>query len=65
VLRRHGMRRLRTPTRPAGVVVRYQRERPGELIHIDVKKLGHIPDGGGHRIHGRATARRGLGIGYD
>jgi hypothetical protein len=49
------------------VVVRYQREHPGELVHIDVKKLGRIPDGGGHRAHGRAAATtpRGLGIGYD
>ena len=34
---------------------RYERARPGELIHIDVKKLGRIHDGAGHRI----TARRG------
>jgi transposase InsO family protein len=47
------------------VVVRYQRQRPGELIHLDVKKLGRIPDGGGHRIYGRAKGRRGRGIGYD
>jgi transposase InsO family protein len=47
------------------VVVRYQREHPGELVHIDVKKLGRIPDGGGHKIHGRAAASRGRGIGYD
>ena len=33
--------------------VRYERERPGELIHIDVKKLGRIPEGGGWRAHGR------------
>jgi transposase InsO family protein len=65
VLRRHGMSRLVSTDRASGVVVRYQRERPGELVHIDVKKLGRIPDGGGHRIHGRATARRGRGIGYD
>jgi len=32
--------------------VRYERERPGDLIHIDVKKLGRIPDGGGWRIDG-------------
>lgn len=31
---------------------RYERERPGELIHVDVKKLGRIPDGGGWRAHG-------------
>jgi transposase InsO family protein len=65
VLRRHGMSRLAHTDRASGVVVRYQRERPGELVHLDVKKLGRIPDGGGHRIHGRAVATRGGGIGYD
>ena len=54
VLRRHGMNRLGHTDRASGVVVRYQREHPGELVHIDVKKLGRIPDGGGHRAHGRA-----------
>ena len=34
---------------------RYERDRPGELVHIDVKKLGRIPDGGGWRAHGRAA----------
>ena len=34
--------------------VRYERDRPGELVHMDVKKLGRIPDGGGWRAHGRA-----------
>jgi transposase InsO family protein len=65
VLRRHGMSRLAHTDRPSGVVVRYQREHPGELVHLDVKKLGRIPDGGGHRIHGRAKGARGRGIGYD
>ncbi len=32
---------------------RYERERPGELIHIDVKKLGRIHDGAGHRVTGK------------
>ena len=49
VLRRHGMSRLAHTDRTSGVVVRYERERPGELVHIDLKKLGRIPDGGGHR----------------
>jgi transposase len=65
VLARHGMSRLAHLDRTSGAVVRYQREHPGELVHLDVKKLGRIPDGGGHRIHGRAAARRGRGIGYD
>ena len=48
---------------------RYERERPGELVHLDVKKLGRIPPDGGWRAHGRAAtvaakARRPR-IGYD
>ena len=65
VLARHGMNRLAHTDRTSGAVVRYQREHPGELVHLDVKKLGRIPDGGGHRIHGRAKGARGRGIGYD
>ena len=67
VLVRHGLGRLAAMDRPTGRVIRrYGRARPGELVHIDVKKLGRIPDGGGHRAHGRATATpRGRGIGYD
>lgn len=47
-------------------VRRYQRERPGELIHVDVKKLGGIPDGGGWRLHGRDNdPHQGhAGVGY-
>jgi transposase InsO family protein len=37
--------------------VRYERSRPGELVHVDVKKLGKIPDGGGWRAHGRMMGR--------
>jgi transposase InsO family protein len=66
VLGRHGMSRLAHTDRASGVVVRYQPEHPGELVHLDGKQLGRIPDGGGHRGHGRAaTTPRGLGIGYD
>jgi hypothetical protein len=66
VLRRHGVSRLAHTDRVSGVVVRYQREHPGELVHLDVKKLGRIPDGGGHRAHGRAPGTpTGPGIGYD
>jgi transposase InsO family protein len=43
--------------------VRYERQRPGELIHIDTKKLGKI-DGIGHRIHGDRT-RRARNIGWE
>ena len=49
--------------------VRYERERPGELVHMDVKKIGRIPDGGGWRAHGRemgsTSRRRKPRIGYD
>jgi len=44
---------------------RYERRRPGELLHVDVKKLGRVPEGGGWRLHGRSEAVRGRGIGYD
>jgi transposase InsO family protein len=37
---------------------RYERERPGELIHVDVKKLGNVPDGGGWRYLGRQQGDR-------
>jgi transposase InsO family protein len=50
ILTRIGMGRLgRLGLQPA---VRYQRERPGELVHIDVKKLGRIEGGAGKRITG-------------
>jgi transposase InsO family protein len=66
VLRRHGLSRLRDRDRPSGVPIRYVRERPGELLHMDVKKLGRIPDGGGHRVHGRGPRPGRLrGLGYD
>jgi transposase InsO family protein len=32
---------------------RYERAAPGELVHLDVEKLGRLRDGGGHRVHGR------------
>jgi transposase InsO family protein len=44
---------------------RYEKDRPGELVHMDVKKIGKIPDGGGWRAHGRSEQVRGRGIGYD
>jgi transposase InsO family protein len=55
--------------RPTATPLRYERERPGELVHIDVKKLGRIRSGGGWKIRGRnyQTRRdRAWGpIGYD
>ena len=54
VLRRYGCPRLACLDRATAVPVRrYERDRPGELVHVDVKKLGNIPDGGGHRALGR------------
>jgi transposase InsO family protein len=48
---------------------RYERERPGELVHIDVKKLGRIPDGGGWRADPDQSRRnhktRSVQAGYD
>jgi transposase InsO family protein len=49
--------------------VRYEKDRPGELVHMDVKKVGKIPAGGGWRAHGRAATaeqrHKGVKIGYD
>ena len=45
--------------------IRYEHPRPGDLLHIDVKKLGRVPDGGGWRLHGRKEEARGRGNGYD
>jgi transposase InsO family protein len=49
--------------------VRYEKDEPGELIHMDVKKIGRIPDGGGWRAHGRelgkSSAQKKARIGYD
>jgi transposase InsO family protein len=64
VLRRHGVSRLAHADRLTGMPVRYVRERPGELVHVDVKKLGRVPDGGGHRMLGD-VARNHLGLGHD
>ena len=77
VLRRHGVPYLRECDPLTGEViraskttaVRYERERPGELVHVDVKKVGKIPDGGGWKAHGRqmgsTAAKKRARIGYD
>ena len=74
ILRRHHVPYLRDCDPITGEVIRsskqtairYERERPGELVHMDVKKIGRIPDGGGWRVHGRAIPRdRVNGTGYD
>jgi transposase InsO family protein len=76
VLTRAGMPALCQLDRISGEVirsskqtaVRYERARPGELVHMDVKKLGRIPTGGGWRVHDRAAAeaiKRKQPVGYD
>ena len=66
VLARSGYSRLRDADRLSGVPVRYVRDHPGALLHQDHKKLGRIPDGGGHRLLGRTAGSRGRGnLGYD
>lgn len=77
ILRRHGVPYLRECDPITGEVirsskqtaVRYERDRPGELVHMDVKKLGRIPDGGGWRVHGRGSGSiqrdRSTKVGFD
>lgn len=77
ILRRHHVPYLHECDPITGEVIRsskqtalrYERERPGELVHMDVKKLGRIPDGGGWRANGRArreeTYQRTTRVGYD
>ncbi|QLL08636.1 IS481 family transposase [Mycobacterium vicinigordonae] len=77
ILRRHQVPYLRdcdpltgTPIRASKTTaVRYERARPGELIHMDVKKIGRIPDGGGWKAKGRAAgdtyAHKVAGTGFD
>ena len=72
VLVRHGCNRLAWMDRPTGRVIRrYEHDQPGDLVHIDIKKLGKVPPGGGWRAHGRSTATRSarakrprIGYGY-
>ena len=46
------------PTRHRDKPIRYERDAPGDLVHVDIKKLGKIPDGGGWRIRGRGDSDR-------
>ncbi len=60
VLKRRGLERL-SRLDPKPEPIRYEKDRPGELLHLDTKKLGRIR-GVGHRIHGdRRTRQRGIG----
>ncbi|MDT7613507.1 MAG: hypothetical protein QOF00_954 [Pseudonocardiales bacterium] len=73
ILVRRGLNRLRDLDPPTGEqlreVIRYEHDRVGDLVHVDVKKLGGIPTGGGWRMHGvgtesaRASERTGPGTG--
>ena len=59
VLCRQGTNQLRWLDRPTGTKIRrYVHDRPGDLVHVDIKKLGKIPPGGGWRAHGRSTDMR-------
>jgi transposase InsO family protein len=59
VLVRLGLNRLSWMDRPTGRVIRrYERARPGDLIHVDIKKLGRIPDGGGWKVLGRQAGKK-------
>jgi transposase InsO family protein len=65
VLRRSGLNRLDFLHRVSKREVRYEHAAPGDLLHLDVKKLGRIPAGGGHRVHGRSsTTPRTRGLDY-
>jgi transposase InsO family protein len=57
VLKAHGMNRLTYLDPPTGDIIRYERDTPGELVHIDTKKFGRIPDGGGRFVLGDAGYR--------
>lgn len=70
VLVRHGLNRLVWIDRPTGRTIRrIHTSHPGELVHIDVKKLARIPPGGGHRMLGRkartgSVVKKGLGYSH-
>ena len=73
ILRRHNMPRLCELDPMTGEVirasktttVRYERDTPGDLVHVDVKKLGRIPDGGGWKAWGREHTGTKQRVGYD
>jgi transposase len=64
VLRRLGLNKLKA-LEPAQPIRRYERQRPGELLHLDIKKLGRF-DRVGHRITGdRRGQSNGHGVGWE
>lgn len=68
VLKAHGINRLRWIDPPTGEVIRYERATPGELVHLDTKKFGRIPPGGGRFALGdegyRTAERQKQRVGY-
>jgi transposase InsO family protein len=63
VLRRYGVSRLKSREREP--VVRYEWPNPGDMVHLDIKKLGRIKPGGGHRAFGRGPGMHHTGQGWD
>ena len=63
ILRRLGLNKL-SALEPAEPVRRYERKRPGELIHIDIKKLGRFAQAG-HRVTGDRQGGRSVGAGWE
>jgi transposase InsO family protein len=65
ILVRHGISRIRDLDVDGGdlrePVRRYEYDQAGGLVHVDVKKLGRIPAGGGWRVHGRGSAQHRAG----
>ncbi|MEV6658866.1 IS481 family transposase [Nocardia fluminea] len=58
VLTRYKLARLRWLDRTTGTPIRrYEHDNPGDLVHVDIKKLGNIPDGGGARVVGQKLGR--------
>jgi transposase InsO family protein len=59
VLSRFGLAKLSWLDRATGRVIRrYEHPKPGDMIHVDIKKLGRIPDGGGHRVMDRGAGNK-------
>ena len=74
ILARHGVPRLADCDPVTGEAIRasrrsdrrYEHPEPGDLVHVDVKKLGRIPDGGGWRLHQRGQVpKHHAGVGFD
>lgn len=71
VLRRAGLHRLAWLHRTTRQIIRYEWQHPGDMLHLDVKKLGRVPDGGGKRFapgfaetHSGPRGRPSLGVDY-